>query len=112
MTVRAPSRTTKPVVTQPAGRFASPAAMQNAIKEHANKLIEGNKLEFNGKAPKKTDIAKQFEVRNVRPFTYTAYQLKNGDVVIKKVLTGGFVPPRPGDGSFTKPMKFEELAKA
>ena len=37
------------------------------------------------RAPKKTDIARQFEVRNVRPFTYTAYELKNGDIVLKKV---------------------------
>lgn len=101
MPVRAPSRPSQP------------AARHNAIKEHALKLIADDKLEFSGnKAPKKTDIARQFEVKNVRPWTYSAIELKNGDIVLKKVMTGGFAPPRPGDGTFTKPMKFEELTRA
>lgn len=102
----------QPRIQQTAERYASPQARMKAVQVHANKLIEGGKLEFNGKAPKKTDIARQFEVRNVRPFTYTAIELKTGEIVIKKVLTGGFVPARPGDGSYTAPMKFPELAKA
>jgi hypothetical protein len=113
MPVRAPSRPSQPAATQSTGgRFASPAARQNAIKEKSLALIAGNKLEFTEKTPKKTDIARQYEVKNVRPWTYTAIELKNGDVVLKKVMTGGFAPPRPGDGSFTKPMKFEELTRS
>lgn len=101
----------QPRPTQNAGgRFASPQARQAAIRAEANRLIEGGTLEFGAKAPKKADVARQFEVRNVRPFTYTALELKSGEIVIKKVLTGGFVPARPGDGTFTKPMKFENLA--
>ena len=96
--------------TQAGGRFSSPQARQTAITAEANKRIEGGKLEFTAKAPKKADVARQWEVRNNRPFTYTALELKSGEIVIKKVLTGGFVPARPGDGSFTKPMKFENLA--
>ena len=99
-----------PQVAVSTARFASPKAQQAAIAKHSDDLIKGGKLEFNGKAPKKTDIARQFEVKNVRPFTYTAIQLKNGEVVIKKVLTGGFVPARPGDGTYTAPMKFPSLA--
>ncbi len=113
MPVRAPSRPAQPAATQTAGgRFSSPAARQNAIKEHANALIAGNKLEFTERTPKKTDISRQFEIKNVRPWTFTAIELKNGDIVVKKVMTGGFAPPRPGDGSFTKPMKFEELTRS
>lgn len=92
------------------GRFASPQARQAAISAEANKLIEGGKVDFSERAPKKADVAREFTVRNVRPFTYTALEMKNGDIILKKVLTGGFVPARPGDGSFTRPMKFEELA--
>jgi hypothetical protein len=92
------------------GRFASPQARQSAISAEANKLIEGGKVDFTERAPKKADVLREFTVRNVRPFTYTALEMKNGDIILKKVLTGGFVPARPGDGSFTKPMKFENLA--
>ena len=70
-------------------------------------VIEKNfkTLEFNGKAPKKEDILTQTEV-NKRPFSYTAIVLKSdpNHVIIKKVLTGGFVPARPGDGSYSQPV--------
>jgi hypothetical protein len=92
------------------GRFASPQARQAAISAEANKRIEGGQVVFDQRAPKKADVAREFTVRNVRPFTYTALEMKNGDIVLKKVLTGGFVPARPGDGTFSKPMKFENLA--
>ncbi len=91
------------------GRFASPQARQAAISSEANKLIEGGKVDFTERAPKKADIAREFTVRNVRPFTYTALEMKNGDIILKKVLTGGFVPARPGDGSFSKPIKMDIL---
>ena len=91
-------------------RAVSPKAQQVAITAHAEALIKDGKLEFNGKAPKKIDILRQFEVKNVRPFTYAAIQLKSGEIVIKKVLTGGFVPARPGDGSYTAPMKFPNVS--
>lgn len=87
-------------------RVGSKPAQQAAITSHAESLIKDDKLEFNGKAPRKIDVLRQFEVKSVRPYTYSAIQLKNGEVVIKKVLTGGFVPSRPGDGTYTTPMKF------
>jgi hypothetical protein len=96
--------------TNVGGRFSSPQARQAAITTEANKRIDGGQLTFDQKAPKKADVLKEFTVKNNRPWTYTALELKNGDIVLKKVLTGGFVPARPGDGTFTKPMKFENLA--
>jgi len=90
-------------------RAVSPKAQQAAIASHAESLIKDGKLEFTGKAPKKVDVLRQFEVKNVRPFTYSAIQLKSGEVVIKQMHTGGFVPARPGDGSYTAPMKFPNL---
>lgn len=69
------------------------------------KQLKGGKLEFTGKAPKKEDILTQTEVHH-RPFSYTAIVLKSdpNHVIIKKVLTGGFVPARPGDGSYSQPV--------
>jgi hypothetical protein len=43
---------------------------------------------------------------NKRPFSYTAIVLKSDPttIIIKKMLTGGFVPARAGDGVFSKPV--------
>lgn len=112
MVSRVASRPQPAPTAQVQGRTASPQARLDAIKHKALELIAGDALEFSGKAPKKTDIARQFEVKNVRPFTYTAIELKSGEVVLKKVLTGGFVPARPGDGAYTAPMKFDELSRS
>lgn len=78
------------------------SAELNAVIE---KNLKGGKLEFTGKAPKKEDILTQSEVHH-RPFSYTAIVLKSdpNHVIIKKVLTGGFVPARPGDGSYSQPV--------
>lgn len=77
------------------------AKLTAAIERH----LKANDLDFSGKAPKKEDILTQTEV-NKRPFSYTAIVLKSDPtkVIIKKVLTGGFVPARPGDGVFSKPV--------
>lgn len=93
-------------------RTQSPPTRMKATQDRANALIEAGALEFNGKAPKKSDIARQFEVRNLRPFTYTAIELKNGDVVVKKVHTGGFSQVRPEAGVYTQPLKLDEPSKA
>lgn len=78
------------------------SAELNAVIE---KNLKSGKLEFNGKAPKKEDILTQSEVHH-RPFSYTAIVLKSdpNHVTIKKVLTGGFVPAQPGDGSYSRPV--------
>jgi hypothetical protein len=88
-------------VIRPASKTPSPAALTAAIERN---LQSGN-LEFTGKAPKPADILTQTTV-NKRPFSYTAIVLKSdpNSVIIKKVLTGGFVPARPGDGSYSQPV--------
>lgn len=82
----------------------SAATLTAAIERH----LKANDLEFTGKAPKKEDILTQTEV-NKRPFSYTAIVLKNDPtkVIIKKVLTGGFVPARPGDGVYSRPVSIK-----
>src|SRR5687767_11591377 len=77
-----------PKTTEAAGgRFASPQARQAEISSEANKLIASGKVDFSERAPKRADVAREFTVRHVRPFTYTALEMKNGDIVLKKVLT-------------------------
>jgi seryl-tRNA synthetase len=77
------------------------AALRNVIERH----LKAGDLQFGAKAPKKEDILTQTEV-NKRPFTYVAVVLKSDpdSVIIKKVLTGGIVPARPGDGTYSKPV--------
>ena len=88
-------------VLRPALKAPSAAKLTAAIERH----LKTNDLDFSSKAPKKEDILTQTEV-NKRPFSYTAIVLKSDPtkVIIKKVLTGGFVPARPGDGVFSKPV--------
>lgn len=71
------------------------------LKELIGKL---STLEYG--APKPGNIASEKMLKSEHPFTYYVCTLK-GDpnhVVIKKVLTGGFVPAKPGDGSYTEPI--------
>ena len=63
-----------------------------------------NELEFNSKKPANAGTEKL--LKSEHPFSYYVVTLK-GDpkhVVIKKVLTGGFVPAQPGDGSYSEPI--------
>ncbi len=90
-------------------RAVSPKAQQVAIANHVETLIKDGKLEFSAKAPKRIDVLRQFEVKSLKPFTYSAIQLRTGEVVIRQVLTGGVIPSRPGDGSYTAPMKVPNL---
>lgn len=91
MAVLRPSKPAKPTA----------ATLRNVIERH----LEARDLQFGAKAPKKEDILTQAEV-NKRPFTYVAIVLKSDPdkVIIKKVLTGGFVPAKPGDGTYSKPV--------
>lgn len=88
-------------VMRPAGKPPTAAALTAVIERH----LKAGDLEFGAKAPKKEDILTQTEV-NKRPFSYTAIVLKSDPthVIIKKVLTGGFVPAKPGDGTYSKPV--------
>lgn len=91
-------------VLRPASKTPSAATLTASLERH----LKANDLDFTGKAPKKEDILTQTEV-NKRPFSYTAIVLKNDPtkVIIKKVLTGGFVPARPGDGAYSKPVSIK-----
>jgi hypothetical protein len=61
-------------------------------------------LDYGGKAPKPSDVVRETPLRSEHPFSYSAIELKNGDIVIKRVLTGGFVPAKPGDGDYSAPI--------
>ncbi|MCA2978301.1 MAG: hypothetical protein INH41_10485 [Myxococcaceae bacterium] len=79
----------------------TPAALKRVIERH----LKAGDLEFGAKAPRKEDILTRTEVTR-HPFTYEAIVLKSDPtkVIIKKTLTGGFVPAKPGDGTFSKPV--------
>jgi glutamine synthetase adenylyltransferase len=79
----------------------SEQALLGSIETH----LRTGTLDFSGKAPKQADILTAASVTK-RPFTYTAIVLKSDptQVIIKKTLTGGFVPPRPGDGVYSRPV--------
>lgn len=59
---------------------------------------------FDAPAPKPSDIVSETPLKQEHPFSYTLLRLKDDRVVIKKVLTGGFVPAKPGDGSYSQPI--------
>lgn len=62
--------------------------------------------EFNGSAPNPKNILSETPLKSEHPFTYTVIRLKDdpSQVIIKKVLTGGFAPAKPGDGSYSEPI--------
>lgn len=63
-------------------------------------------LKYDQPAPKASEIASEKLLKSEHPFTYYAVTLKDDPkhVIIKKVLTGGFVPAQPGDGSYSAPI--------
>ena len=63
-------------------------------------------LTYDQPAPKPSQIASEKMIKSEHPFTYYAVMLKDDPkhVIIKKVLTGGFVPAQPGDGSYSAPI--------
>lgn len=62
------------------------------------------KTEFDGQAPDPKNVLSETPLKHEHPFTYTVIRLKDdpNHVIIKKVLTGGFVPAQPGDGSYSE----------
>lgn len=64
------------------------------------------KLKYDQPAPRPENIASERMLKSEHPFTYYAITLKDDPthVIIKKVLTGGFVPAQPGDGSYSAPV--------
>ncbi|MDP3236311.1 MAG: hypothetical protein Q8S33_25285 [Myxococcales bacterium] len=91
-------------VIRPSTKPPTAAALTAAVERH----LKAGDLEFGAKAPKKEDILTQTSVHK-HPFTYTAIVLKNDPtrMIVKKVLTGGFVPAKPGDGTYSKPVSIK-----
>lgn len=88
-------------VMRPASKTPTAAQLTAVVERH----LKAGDLQFTGKAPKAADILTQTQVHR-HPFTYTAIVLKSDpkNVIIKQVLTGGFVPARPGDGVYSQPV--------
>ncbi len=86
-------------------RISSAAPSAAKLTQVLEKHLKAGDLQFGAKAPKKEDILTQTEV-NKHPFTDTAIVLQSDPtrVTFEQVLTGGFVPPRPGDGTYSKPV--------
>jgi hypothetical protein len=89
---------------------AANSVLSGPIKKGALAALEAHlkagDLNFDHQAPNPKDILKSTVIKSEHPFTYTAIVLK-GDpnhVIIKKVLTGGFVPAGPNDGSYSQPI--------
>lgn len=78
------------------------AQLQKLLAAHEKK----GDLEYGQPAPKPGNIASETPIKSAHPFTYYAVVLKDDPthVIIKKVLTGGFVPARPGDGTYSQPI--------
>ncbi len=75
--------------------------------KHLAGLIKGlGSTEFNGAAPNPKNVLSETPLKREHPFTYTVIRLEDhpNHVIIKKVLTGGFAPAKPGDGSYSEPV--------
>jgi hypothetical protein len=74
------------------------------IKSVSQQVISAG-VEMNAKAPKKSDIAREVALPSKFPFSNSALLLKDGRVVLKTVVTGGFVPPTAANpfATYSKP---------
>ncbi|MBL8910623.1 MAG: hypothetical protein JNM17_07970 [Archangium sp.] len=84
----------------------APIIRRPPLGEVLERHLKLGDLEFGQKAPRPEDIAKQVVVKSEHPFTYYAITLKDdpNHVIFKKVLTGGFVPAGPNDGTYSQPV--------
>lgn len=92
-------------------RFAALGAALDSFKkkplaERVDAMLKKGSLHFDQPAPKPGDVLSEKVIKSEHPFTYYAVQLASepGKVVIKQVLTGGFVPAEPGAGSYSQPI--------
>lgn len=77
----------------------APLSLKDVLKK-----LEAGAIEFGAEKP--TNAGTEKILKSEHPFTYYVVTLKDDPkhVVIKKVLTGGFVPAKPGDGSYSEPI--------
>lgn len=73
------------------------------------KLIKRGDLAFDGQAISKEDTLSETVLKKEHPFTYFALVRKDDPsrVIIKKVMTGGFVPAGPNDGAYSQPFSLK-----
>ncbi len=90
-------------------RFAALGAALDSFKKkpleaRVDAMLKKGSLHFDQPAPKPGDVLSEKVIKSEHPFTYFAVQLASepGKVVIKRVLTGGFVPAQPGDGAYSQ----------
>ena len=105
------------------GKKFSPAELKR-LEQTANKTLlpirrgleatldahlKAGDLNFNNTAPRPEDVLSSRVIKSEHPFTYTAIVLKDDPthVIIKKVLTGGFVPAGPNAGSYSQPISIQ-----
>lgn len=81
-----------------------PPVRRAPLGEVLERHLKKGDLKFGQPAPRPDDIAKQVVVKSEHPFTYYAITLKDdpNHVIFKKVLTGGFVPAGPNDGTYSQ----------
>lgn len=76
------------------------------LSERVAAMLEKGQLHFDQPAPSPDNVVSEKLIKSEHPFSYYAVELKDqpGKVVIKQVLTGGFVPAQPGAGSYSQPI--------
>lgn len=69
-------------------------------------MLKQGSLHFDQPAPRPGDVVSEKLIKSEHPFSYYAVELRDqpGKVIIKRVLTGGFVPAKPGDGDYSQPI--------
>ncbi len=87
----------------------APKLVRNSPAAAALKALAAGTLDFSNSAPRPGDILSSKVIKSEHPFTYTAIVLKSDPehVIVKKVLTGGFVPAGPNDGSYSQPIAID-----
>lgn len=90
-------------------RFAALGAALDSFKkkplaERVTEMLAKGQLHFDQPAPKPENVVSEKLIKSEHPFSYYAVELKDqpGKVVIKQVLTGGFMPAQPGSGSYSQ----------
>ena len=73
------------------------------------KLLRQGPAAFAGQAIRKADTLSETVFKKEHPFTYTALVRKDDPsrVVIKRVMTGGFLPAGPGEGDYSQPFSLK-----
>jgi hypothetical protein len=82
-----------------------PLYSKPALLAELAKLMKRGDVAFDGQAMPKADVLSETVIKKDHPYTYLALVSKEDPrrITIKKVMTGGFVPAGPDDGSYSQP---------